>query len=849
MSRPGFVLEVDDRTPPLVVHEGLGFRLENFPLGTRVIYPPESLPAMPRRRGARSARRCSTRSTPTRCRAAAAPGMRLTIAFDDVSLPLPPMRAPDIRQRIIEQVLTMAADAGVDDVELVAANALHRRMTPAELQAHRRRAGVPLVLPPGRALQPRRRGPRQPRPHGAHRPGRGRRDQPAGRRVRPAGLRQRQPGGDGRRAQVGADRAGVVQEPAAPPQRPDDGALALLHGPHEVRTCTTPRGGWARLLKEHLKIFQIETTLDNNVFPDALRLPAEARVGVVGARPGLDARPCAAGSAVAPQRLRHKLFHDLRSPYGLTGIDAGETEAVHERTIAAVHRQQLVEVQGQSDVLVMGVPYLGPLQRQLVDEPDPGDLHGARLLLQLLPRAAGGTPRRRGDPLPPARTRASTSCTTRATSTSTRRSWPSRPTRRSSGRSTSSSSPTDPWYIHLYRTSHAYHGVHPFYMWYWAAHAMDHVDDVIWVGADRKVAARLGFRAASHAGRRAGDGVRHGRAPARRSPTCTTRRTYRGRAVTARGLAPRRRRATSARSPAGGAGAGARWCRARPSPSCRRAERRSSPPTGRAGDRRWSAREVAQKGGLEPLFRSQVRTQVEGLDVLARIEGPVIFVANHASPPRHPADPAVAARRVAAAYGGGGGGRLLLRHLVARGRVRAACSTRSRSTAAAARCRPRRARCSPTAGASWSSPRAPARRTAGSGSFRLGAAYLAARARRARSCRSRTAGRSPRCRAGQNWPSPGRRQLTVRFGEPLDPARGRVGARLRAADHATPSPRCSTRTRAPGGRPRRRAAGGRRPTRPGPTSPRGAGSGSRRPPSPHPGPGDLGGSGPTRITA
>ena len=29
MSRPGFVLEVDDRTPPLVVHEGLGFRLED----------------------------------------------------------------------------------------------------------------------------------------------------------------------------------------------------------------------------------------------------------------------------------------------------------------------------------------------------------------------------------------------------------------------------------------------------------------------------------------------------------------------------------------------------------------------------------------------------------------------------------------------------------------------------------------------------------------------------------------------------------------------------------------------------------------------------------------------------
>ena len=31
---------------------------------------------------------------------------------------------------------------------------------------------------------------------------------------------------------------------------------------------------------------------------------------------------------------------------------------------------------------------------------------------------------------------------------------------------------TDPWYIHLYRTGHAYHGVHPFYMWYWCAHAL-----------------------------------------------------------------------------------------------------------------------------------------------------------------------------------------------------------------------------------------------------------------------------------------------------------------------------------------------------------------------------------------
>ena len=60
--------------------------------------------------------------------------MRLTIAFDDISLPLPPMRPPDNRQRVIEAVLDLAAEAGVDDVVLIAALALHRRMTDPELR-------------------------------------------------------------------------------------------------------------------------------------------------------------------------------------------------------------------------------------------------------------------------------------------------------------------------------------------------------------------------------------------------------------------------------------------------------------------------------------------------------------------------------------------------------------------------------------------------------------------------------------------------------------------------------------------------------------------------------------------
>ena len=55
----------------------------------------------------------------------------------------------------------------------------------------------------------------------------------------------------------------------------------------------------------------------------------------------------------------------------------------------------------------------------------------------------------------------------------------------------------DPWYRQLFRKSHAYHGVHPFYAWYWAAHALQHAGDVIVVGGDRETVHRLGLKCAT----------------------------------------------------------------------------------------------------------------------------------------------------------------------------------------------------------------------------------------------------------------------------------------------------------------------------------------------------------------
>jgi len=133
MARPGFVLEVDDRTPPLVVPDGLGFRLERFPLGTRVVYPAEPLTAVPDVTEAIDlALDTPLDSEPLAARLS--PGMRLCIAFDDTTTPVPRMRRPDVRGRIIEAVLRRAAAAGVDDVVLVAARGLNRRLTDAELE-------------------------------------------------------------------------------------------------------------------------------------------------------------------------------------------------------------------------------------------------------------------------------------------------------------------------------------------------------------------------------------------------------------------------------------------------------------------------------------------------------------------------------------------------------------------------------------------------------------------------------------------------------------------------------------------------------------------------------------------
>ena len=198
---------------------------------------------------------------------------------------------------------------------------------------------------------------------GADRPGRGRPDPEARRRERPDRLRQRQPRRDGRRPQVGRGRPGRLREPEAPPQREHDAALEVVHGPAARATARSTtrvtrmgrvrprRRGQGLPDRDHAELRDL---------PVADGLPEQARVGVVARRTRRVMMAAKKADGMAPPRVRREFFRRIEAPYKVTGINAGEVEAVHERTLENLHRQQLVEVQGQSDIVVFGMPYLGP---------------------------------------------------------------------------------------------------------------------------------------------------------------------------------------------------------------------------------------------------------------------------------------------------------------------------------------------------------------------------------------------------------------------------------------------------------------------------------------------------------
>src|SRR4051794_36823901 len=344
MPRPGFVLDVDRSTPPTLFWHGENFRLERLPAGSRVIYPPEALePINDPDEAIRRALLEPLDSEPLP--ALLRPGMKLTIAFDDVSLPLPPMRRPDNRQRVIEAVLDMAAEAGVDDVVLIAALALHRRMHDFELRHALGDRVYEAFEPNGRLWQ-----------HDAEDP-----DQ----------LVHLGTTDDGEDVEINKRAAEsdllvyvninlVAMDGGHKSVATGLASYRSLRHHHNVRTMQHSRSfmdqhrselhssNWrmGRLIAASgVKVFQIETTLNTDTFPSQFSFlqkrewewSARDRASFLAASKSLDR---------TPSRVARSIFQGIKAPHRMTSVQAGEVEAVHALTTQHVYEQQLVSVEG-----------------------------------------------------------------------------------------------------------------------------------------------------------------------------------------------------------------------------------------------------------------------------------------------------------------------------------------------------------------------------------------------------------------------------------------------------------------------------------------------------------------------
>ena len=387
MVRPGFVLDVDDRTPPVLVASGDTFRLERLPVGARVVYPADSLPSVHTGDAIAAALDHPTGSDPLSARLR--PGMRLTITFDDNTVPVPGMSAPDLRASIIEAVLTRAAAAGVDDVALIAAIGLNRRQTPAELR----------TLVGERVF----------------------------RSFHADGLLSNHDAEDPEElAEVGA----VGELTVAVNRRVVESDLVV-----HVHLVTTPTGGGAtavlnglgaastlaglgahgadpavaaeaaELLATRLPLFSVEAVLDADVFPEPLSFLAKRewewsvkdQARWFGLRRGT--------AAVTSATLRRRLLGRLTAPWHPVGIFGGEPVAAGVAGAELALTQQRVEVAGQADVGIVGVPGRTPFSVDCPTNPVLAAWTGSGRRLRRPHRHAARPRGWRADRLPPPRQR------------------------------------------------------------------------------------------------------------------------------------------------------------------------------------------------------------------------------------------------------------------------------------------------------------------------------------------------------------------------------------------------------------------------------------------------------------
>ncbi|HLT30745.1 MAG TPA: lactate racemase domain-containing protein [Myxococcaceae bacterium] len=483
------VVITEKGSPPRVLFSGEDFLLEDLPVGTRVIFPRPPLEGVPNRKAAiRWAINHPESMEPLH--ALLAPGMKVTIAIDDISLPLPPMVTPDARQSVLEVVLELLADSGVDDIHLIIANALHRRMTEAEM---RRMVGSKIhdAFYPDRYYN-----------HDA--------EDPDGMVV--LGTTDHGEEVQLNRRAAESDLLIYVNLNFVPMNGgPKSVATGLTgykgvqahHNPKTIRESESymePKTSRLydsntrinAVIQQHLKVFHIETAINNRMFAGPTAFLGKREEDFTEAD-RLKFQAMRFALSKMPRQVKNKVMMQVPAPYEVTGVHAGATEPAHQKILELCWKQYSVPVQGQSDIVVFPIPYISPYNINALLNP---------LLLQVMGlgyffNLNRGVPlvKKGGvlilchpafDAFDPDQHPSYIEFFNRL--------LPETRDAVKLSHKYEKEFAENPSYVHLYRKGNAYHGVHPFYMWYWGENGRQHVGKVIVAGAENNhVPALMGW--------------------------------------------------------------------------------------------------------------------------------------------------------------------------------------------------------------------------------------------------------------------------------------------------------------------------------------------------------------------
>ncbi|MCB9761479.1 MAG: DUF2088 domain-containing protein [Alphaproteobacteria bacterium] len=493
MSSHPCVVTLDHRSKPRVLFSGDQLVEVDLPVGTRVIYPKPPLEPL---NDVDAAIRYAL-NHPLGCEplyAKLKPGMRVTIAIDDLSMPLPPMKTPDVRQRVLEAVVELLDQYAITDVEMVIATAFHRPMSEAEVK---RMVGGRLFgrFWPDRLYN-----------HDAERPG---------------GL-----------TYLGTTEGGIEVEINS---RAADSDLVIYvnltfvpmngghksmgtglvgyktlkahHTPHTIRASKSymdPKASAlsdkmvevGRLIESKVDTFHIETTVNNRMFDAPLAFLAKNEDELTPAEERA-MKALIRSLKLLPQPARAAIFDRVPAPYGVTGVWAGACEPVHEACLEKVYEQLLVPIEGQADICIFPIPYISPYNVNAFLNPLLVSVMAQGYLFNLA----------RGAPL--MKKGATVIITHPCTDKFDREQHapyveffhkllPRTRDAMELHKRFERTFAANPGYIQMYRTGKGYHPAHPFYMWYWGENGRQHIGRVIVVGADNEyVPGILGYETAA----------------------------------------------------------------------------------------------------------------------------------------------------------------------------------------------------------------------------------------------------------------------------------------------------------------------------------------------------------------